>query len=65
MDIMILLTSNIAPQEHNFNNGWNRLEQKVRYWAVKYDGLLCGDRWCLEPTLATIGKEKVAVPKLF
>jgi endonuclease G len=37
----------------------------VRYWAVKYDGLLCGDRWCLEPTLATIGKEKVAVPKLF
>jgi endonuclease G len=40
MDIMILLTSNIAPQEHNFNNGvWNRLEQKVRYWAVKYDGL--------------------------
>jgi hypothetical protein len=36
---------NIAPQEHNFNNGvWNRLEQKVRYWAVKYDGLMwyCG-----------------------
>jgi hypothetical protein len=27
--------------------------------------VLCGDRWCLEPTLATIGKEKVAVPKLF
>jgi DNA/RNA endonuclease G (NUC1) len=26
---------------------------------------LCGYRWCLEPTLATIGKEKVAVPKLF
>ena len=28
-------TSNISPQVRNFNNGvWNRLEQKVRYWAV-------------------------------
>nr|WP_309757279.1 DNA/RNA non-specific endonuclease [Flavobacterium sp.] len=60
------LTSNIAPQEHNFNNGvWNRLEQKVRYWAVKYDGLYVVTGGVLEPTLATIGKEKVAVPKLF
>ena len=60
------LTSNIAPQDHNFNNGvWNRLEQKVRYWAVKYDGLYVVTGAVLEPTLATIGKEKVAVPKLF
>jgi endonuclease G len=65
MDIMILLTSNIAPQDHNFNNGvWNRLEQKVGIGQLNMM-VLCGDRWCLEPTLATIGKEKVAVPKLF
>ena len=34
------LTSNISPQEHQFNAGiWNTLEQKVRYWARKYDGV--------------------------
>ncbi len=34
------LTSNISPQEHQFNAGvWNRLEQKVRYWAKKNDGV--------------------------
>ncbi len=34
------LTSNISPQEHKFNAGiWNTLEQKVRYWANKYDGV--------------------------
>ena len=26
----------LSPQEHEFNSGvWNRLEEKVRYWAVK------------------------------
>ena len=60
------LTSNISPQEHNFNNGvWNRLEQKVRYWAVKYDGLYVVTGGVLNPTLKTNGKEKVAIPKLF
>jgi endonuclease G len=34
------LTSNIAPQDHEFNAGiWNRLEQKIRFWADKYKGL--------------------------
>ena len=34
------LTSNISPQDHDFNAGiWNRLEQKVRYWAKRYDGV--------------------------
>ena len=34
------LTSNISPQDHQFNSGiWNTLEQKVRYWAGKYDGV--------------------------
>lgn len=42
------LTSNITPQEHQFNAGvWNRLEQKVRYWAKKIQRCFCGYRWCL------------------
>lgn len=60
------LTSNISPQVRKFNSGvWNRLEQKVRYWAVKYDGLYVVTGGVLEPTLKTIGTEKVAVPKMF
>ncbi|MFV8360546.1 DNA/RNA non-specific endonuclease [Flavobacterium sp. LS1P3] len=59
-------TSNISPQERNFNNGvWNRLEQKVRYWAVKYDGIYVVTGGVLESSLMTIGKEKVSVPKFF
>ncbi len=60
------LTSNISPQKHDFNDGvWNRLEQKVRYWATKYDGVYVITGGVLENGLATIGKEKVAVPKYF
>ncbi|HRM45234.1 MAG TPA: DNA/RNA non-specific endonuclease [Flavobacterium sp.] len=60
------LTSNIAPQVRKFNNGvWNRLEQKVRFWAVKYDGVYVVTGGVLEPTLTTIGSEKVSVPKFF
>lgn len=60
------LTSNIAPQLPRFNNGvWNRLEQKVRYWATKYDGLYVVTGGVLSGDLKTIGKEKVAVPKYF
>ena len=59
-------TSNISPQVRNFNNGvWNRLEQKVRYWAVKYDGVYVVTGGVLESSLLTIGKEKVSVPKVF
>ncbi|MGZ9735137.1 DNA/RNA non-specific endonuclease [Flavobacterium sp. GNP002] len=59
-------TSNISPQVRNFNNGvWNRLEQKVRYWAVKYDGIYVITGGVLESSLMTIGKEKVSVPKFF
>ncbi|MES2576495.1 MAG: DNA/RNA non-specific endonuclease, partial [Bacteroidota bacterium] len=59
-------TSNISPQVRNFNNGvWNRLEQKVRYWAVKYDGIYVITGGVLESSLITIGKEKVSVPKFF
>jgi endonuclease G len=59
-------TSNISPQIHDFNNGvWNRLEQKVRYWAVKYDGIYVVTGGVLQDSLKTIGKESVSVPKYF
>lgn len=59
-------TSNISPQLHNFNDGvWNRLEQKIRYWAAKYDGIYVITGGVLEPSLKTIGKEKVAIPNYF
>jgi endonuclease G len=59
-------TSNIAPQQREFNAGvWNRLEQKVRYWAVKYDGIYVVTAGVLEPSLNTIGSENVSVPKFF
>lgn len=60
------LTSNISPQKHEFNSGiWNRLEEKIRYWAIKYDGLFIVTAGVLAPNLKTIGKEKVAVPNFF
>lgn len=59
-------TSNISPQNPEFNAGvWNRLEQKVRYWATKYDGLYVVTGGILEPGLETIGNESVGVPKYF
>lgn len=60
------LTSNISPQKYDFNAGvWNRLEQKVRYWAKKYDGLYVITAGVLSNDLETIGYENVAVPKYF
>jgi len=60
------LTSNISPQEHSFNAGvWNRLEQKVRYWAKKNDGIFVITGGVLENNLKTIGSESVAVPNQF
>lgn len=59
-------TSNISPQLNEFNAGiWNRLEQKTRYWAAKYDGLYVITGGVLTPGLKSIGKENVAVPKYF
>lgn len=59
-------TSNISPQLHDFNAGiWNRLEQKVRYWASKYDGVYVITGGVLQPSLQTIGLEKISVPKYF
>ncbi len=60
------LTSNISPQEHQFNSGiWNTLEQKVRYWARKYDGVFVITGGVLNGNMETIGDEDVSVPNQF
>ena len=60
------LTSNISPQEHSFNAGvWNTLEQKVRYWAGKYDGVFVITGGVLKGDMKTIGDENVSVPNQF
>lgn len=60
------LTSNISPQEHAFNAGvWNRLEQKVRYWANKYNGVYVVSGGILKGNMKTIGDENVSVPNQF
>lgn len=60
------LTSNISPQKHDFNSGiWNRLEQKVRYWALRYDGVYVVTGGVLKGQMQTIGEEHVAVPNQF
>ncbi|WP_339626433.1 DNA/RNA non-specific endonuclease [uncultured Winogradskyella sp.] len=60
------LTSNISPQEHQFNAGvWNRLEQKVRYWASGNDGVFVVTGGVLKNGLKTIGDESVSVPDQF
>ncbi len=60
------LTSNISPQNHEFNAGiWNRLEQKTRYWAKKYNDVYVVTGGVLTNDLKTIGYEAVSVPKQF
>jgi endonuclease G, mitochondrial len=59
-------TSNISPQQHNFNSGiWNRLEQKTRYCAEKYNDIYVVTGGILKDSDKKIGTEKVAVPKYF
>jgi len=58
------LTSNISPQKHEFNAGlWNSLEQKVRYWAGRYDDVYVITGGVLKKGLPTIGSEKVSIPE--
>ncbi|SNR47199.1 endonuclease G [Lutibacter agarilyticus] len=60
------LMSNVTPQTYEFNSGvWNRLEQKVRYWAKKHRKLYVVTGGILTQNLKRIGNEKVAVPKYF
>ncbi|WP_366187457.1 DNA/RNA non-specific endonuclease [Flavobacterium ovatum] len=59
-------TSNISPQLHEFNGGiWNRLEQKVRYWASRYNRIIIITGGVLDNSNRTIGSEKVVVPNYF
>ncbi len=60
------LTSNISPQNNDFNSGvWNRLEQKTRYWAKKYNGVYVVTGGVLKKGLKRIGSERVSVPEAF
>lgn len=60
------LTSNISPQDREFNAGiWNILEQKVRFWADKYDGVYVVTGGVLKGNMQTIGYENVSVPNEF
>lgn len=60
------LTSNISPQQHDFNGGiWNSLEQRTRYWAKKKDGLFVITGGVLKDNLPVIGDEDVSVPEEF
>jgi endonuclease G len=60
------LTSNISPMDHDFNAGiWNRLEQKVRYWVSRREGLFVVTGGVLKNGLKTIGEEDVSVPEEF
>lgn len=59
-------TSNISPQDREFNAGvWNRLEQQVREWAKRYDEVFVVTGGILEPGLQEIGDENVDVPKYY
>jgi endonuclease G len=59
-------TSNISPQKHDFNSGiWNRLEQKTRYWAEKYNDIYVVTGGILKDSDKKTGTEKVSVPKYF
>ncbi|MGJ8683428.1 MAG: DNA/RNA non-specific endonuclease [Nonlabens sp.] len=60
------LTSNISPQEHEFNAGlWNRLEQKTRYYAKRYDELYIVTGPVFKGKMDEIGTENVTVPSAF
>jgi endonuclease G len=62
----IFFTSNISPQKHDFNSGiWNRIEEKVRYWAARDKDIYVVTGGVLKNSDKNIGTEKVAVPKYF
>lgn len=59
-------TSNISPQDKEFNAGvWNRLEQQVRTWCRRYGDLVVITGGVLEEGLEEIGEEDVDVPRAF
>ncbi|SIQ88346.1 DNA/RNA non-specific endonuclease [Maribacter ulvicola] len=59
-------TSNISPQDREFNAGiWNDLEQQTRRWAKQYGTLYVFTGGVLENGLEEIGQEDVDVPDVF
>ncbi len=59
-------TSNISPQDRDFNAGvWNRLEMQVRQWAKKHNELFVVTGGVLENGLQAIGQEDVDVPRYY
>lgn len=59
-------TSNISPQDREFNAGlWNRLEMQTRNWAKRYGTLYIFTGGVLVEGLEEIGEEDVAVPEYF
>lgn len=59
--------SNITPQAPQFNRGiWKELEEQVRAWAIRDNGLYVVTGPVLQPGLPTIGKaNEVSVPQKF
>lgn len=59
-------TSNISPQNRDFNAGlWNRLEMQIRTWAKRYSIIYVFTGGILTDGLDEIGDEDVAVPNYF
>lgn len=59
-------TSNISPQNREFNAGvWNDLEQQIRRWAKIYGKVYVVTGGVLKPGLHEIGEEAVDVPDTF
>jgi len=59
-------TSNISPQDREFNAGvWNQLEMKIRQWVKKGDTHFVITGGVLEQGLDDIGEEDVDVPRYF
>ncbi|GAA4469418.1 hypothetical protein GCM10023189_56410 [Nibrella saemangeumensis] len=59
--------SNMSPQAPQFNRGiWKQLEDQVRDWAVRDQGLYVVTGPVLKPDLPTIGKQnQIAVPEYY
>ncbi|CAM4106937.1 DNA/RNA non-specific endonuclease [Zobellia roscoffensis] len=59
-------TSNISPQDREFNAGiWNELEMQVRIWAKQHGELFVVTAGVLEEGLNEIGQEDVDVPRYY
>ena len=58
--------SNITPQKPGLNRGvWKDLEEQCRMWATDNGALLIATGPVLTPDLKRLGKNRVAIPKLF